>query len=315
MKLEKIKFRSLALSALGLSFASLTSCYSDLELVQSIDQEFTGITSVEIESSFLDVNYQGIENAESVQLFGALESNKSGKYSIVYRVDQDKLIIEVERNGIGSGNSRGYLNLSGPVLMDFDLEAGSGNVQVNQVISQEFEFDGGSSNVELTNIHAPLIELELGSGRINASHLVGNVDLEISSGNASISHLEGNIDAKGSSGKFTFNFIDGRVNSSLNSGNGVLNGVQEIGKLKISSGNYSVKDSYLGPNSEFEGSSGNFDIQTASDLNDFNFDMRSSSGNLRVGDSTSSGSLKIDNGSPYTVSGVVSSGNIKIRNM
>ena len=314
MKTKQIKVRLGALVLLSSTFAALSSCDTNLELVQSINEEFTNITTIEIESSFLDVTYLGNPNAETVQLIGALESSRAGHYSIEYKVDQNKLIIEVERNGSGAGNNRGYINLTGPELMNIDLEAGSGEVMISQVIADEFEFDGGSGNVELSNISAPELDLELSSGKINAYDLVGNVELEISSGNATISNLEGNLNAVGSSGKFTFKTIKGKVNSSLNSGNGDLNGVQELGNLKISSGNYTVNDSYLGANTRFEGSSGNFDIQTDSNLNDFNFDLKSSSGNLRVGESNSSRSLKINNGSPHTVSGVVSSGNIKIIN-
>ncbi len=310
----QIKNRPFLHFVLGAIVIGVTSCDTEMELVQSIDQEFSGISSLDIESAFLDVTYTGDPNKQEVHLVGSLESSRNGNYSIEYRVDDDKLIIEVERRGIGTGKNRGYLNLTGPELMNLDLEAGSGNVVINKVSSGAFEFDGGSGNVELNNISAPLIELELSSGKIQASNLVGNVDLEISSGNATISKLEGNINAVGSSGKFMFSEINGKVNSSLNSGNGELNKVQEIGKLKISSGNYTVKDSSLGATTRFEGSSGNFDVQTSSNLQDFNFDLKSSSGNIVVGESSSSGSLKINNGSPYTVSGVVSSGNIRIRN-
>ncbi|RAI91519.1 DUF4097 family beta strand repeat-containing protein [Algoriphagus yeomjeoni] len=314
MRAKQSKFRVLAIALVSSTIASLTSCDTNLELVQSINEEFTEVNSIEIESSFLDVSYIGNPNLESVQLIGVLESSRVGNYSIEYRVDKNKLIIEVERKGMGGGNSRGYINLNGPELMNIDMEAGSGNIKISQVIAQEFEFDGGSGNVELGDISAPVLELQLSSGKINAYDLIGDVELEISSGNASISNLEGNLNAIGSSGKFTFKMIKGKVNSSLNSGNGVLNGVQELGRLKISSGNYTVRNSYFGSNTQFEGSSGSFDIQTNSDLRDFNFDMTTSSGNIRVGESNSSGSLKIDNGSLYTVSGVVSSGNIKIGN-
>lgn len=314
MKTKQIKFRLIAIASVGLAIASLTSCDTNLELVQSINEEFTDVSSIEIESSFLDVNYIGNPNVESIQLIGELESSRPGNYSIEHRVDNDKLIIEVERHAGGAGNNRGYINLTGPELMNMDLEAGSGNIQISHVIADEFEFDGGSGNVELADISAPLLDLHLSSGKINAYDLVGDVELEISSGNATISNLEGDLNAVGSSGKFTFKMINGKVNSTLNSGNGTLSDVKEIGKLKISSGNYSVNDSYFGATTRFEGSSGNFNIQTDSDLSDFNFDLKTSSGNIRVGGSSSHSSLKIDNGSPYTVSGVVSSGNIEIRN-
>ncbi|MFC5623418.1 Putative adhesin [Algoriphagus winogradskyi] len=314
MRTKQSKFRLVAIALVSTTIASLTSCDTNLELVQSINEEFTEVNSIEIESSFLDVSYIGNPDMESVQLIGALESSKAGNFAIEYRVDQNTLIIEVVRHGIGGGNSRGYINLTGPQHMNMNLEAGSGNIQIHQVTAQKFEFDGGSGNIELGDIKAPLLELKLSSGKINAYDLIGDVELEISSGNASISNLEGDLNAVGSSGKFNFKLISGKVNSSLNSGNGILNGVQELGKLKISSGNYTVNNSYFGSNTQFEGSSGNFDIQTNSDLSDFNFDLKTSSGNIRVGGSNSSGSLKIDNGSPYTVSGVVSSGNIKIGN-
>ncbi|SFT53799.1 Putative adhesin [Algoriphagus locisalis] len=314
MKTKPIKIRIAIFALVATAFSILTSCETNLELVQSINEQFEEVNSIEIESSFLDVSYIGSPTMESVQLIGALESSRAGNYSIEYKLVQHKLIIEVERNGNGGGNHRGYINLTGPELMNIDLDAGSGTVQISQVNAEEFELDGGSGNFELTDISAPILDLQLSSGRINAYNLVGDVDLEISSGNANISNLEGNINAIGSSGKFTFKMIKGLVNCSLNSGNGVLTGIQEIGKLKISSGNFNVNESYFGADTRLEGSSGNFNIQTESNLNDFNFDLKTSSGNIRVGESTSSGTLRIDNGSPYTVSGEVSSGNIKIRN-
>lgn len=300
--------------ALFLGMGILSSCDVNMELVQSIDQEFEGINSIEIESSFLDVNYQGVENAEAVELTAALESNRPGRYTIEYRVEEDKLVVYVERHGNGTGNHRGYINLTGPVAMKMDIEAGSGNIRVQRIESSKFSFEGGSGNLDLGQIKADEMVLKISSGKIDADDLVGNVALEISSGDARVTGLDGDIHAVGSSGNFTFTNISGKVNSSLNSGNGNLTSVQEIGKLKISFGNYTVSDSYLGPNTVLEGNSGNFKIQTDSDLREFNFDLKTSSGNLQVGESKSSKELKIDNGSPYTVSGVVSSGNIEIRN-
>ncbi|WP_339751501.1 DUF4097 family beta strand repeat-containing protein [Algoriphagus aquimarinus] len=314
MKLEQIKFQLSALIMFPLIFASLTSCDTNLELVQSVDTEFTDISVLEIDAGFLDVSYQGDENLDLVELVGSLESNRPGRFQIEYREEQGKLIIELKSSGGGSTNSRGEISLKGPARMEIDFKSGSGNSQIHNLILNKFDFDGGSGNLELTNISAEIIDLELGSGNIKASNLTGDLALKISSGNASVSNLKGNIDAVGSSGKFTFSNIDGKVNSSLNSGNISLNGIRELGKLKVSSGNCTVESSYLGAKTILESSSGNMSIRTNSNLDDFNFDLKTSSGNLRVGESTSSGSLKIDNGSPYTVSGVVSSGNIQIRN-
>jgi hypothetical protein len=55
-------------------------------------------------------------------------------------------------------------------------------------------------------------------------------------------------------------------------------------------------------------------IQTDTDLSLFNYDMSTGSGKARVGESQSSGSLKIVNGSAHTIKGEVSSGTIEIYN-
>lgn len=292
-----------------------SSCDPELEVVQTVNEEFTGIKQVEIESGFLDVIYLGDANANSVQVDAVLESNRSGKYRIDVREESGKLIIELDqRNVFGGGRDRGRIYINGPIEQEMEVDAGSGRVQVSNVVGEEFDASVGSGMLDIQNVTATKIDLNAGSGKIKALNLEGYTEVEVGSGNVEITELLGDLEVQGSSGRINLNRIQGLVNSKLNSGNIEMWDVEFLGMLEVSSGNIEASNSGLSEFSRFKASSGNIRIQTKSDLTGFNFDLDAGSGKVRVGDSSSNGALKINNGSPYTVSGTVSSGNIEIRN-
>jgi hypothetical protein len=100
----------------------------------------------------------------------------------------------------------------------------------------------------------------------------------------------------------------------LTSGNAKLENVKELGATKITSGNLTALNSGLGAKTQFTGTSGNFTVQTPSNLGNFNYALKATSGNLRVGNTTKEKTLDINNNAANTVRGNVTSGNITITN-
>ncbi|EAZ83158.1 DUF4097 family beta strand repeat-containing protein [Algoriphagus machipongonensis] len=293
----------------------LSSCYQELEVVQTINEEFTGINEVEIESGFLDVVYLGDPEMTTVQMDALLESSKKGRYEIKYREEQGKLIIELDQKKLfGSGRDKGRIYLNGPEEMELDIAIGSGKGTVSNVLADDFRISAGSGNLVAQNIEANSIQLKASSGKIEANYLIGELTVSVNSGNVSLGKVQGNVTMDGSSGNLQVNDVEGLLEATLNSGNINLIGVEQLGFLKVSSGKIKAVNSGLSGSSEFHANSGSINIQTFSDLSEFNYDLTANSGNLKVGNSSSGGKLKIDNGSPYTVSGAVSSGRIEIRN-
>ncbi len=292
-----------------------SSCNSELEVVQSINEEFVGINQVEIESGFLDVVYLGDPNMTTIQLDALLESNKSGRFQIDYKVDQGKLIIELDQSGFGnSGRSRGHLYLRGPLEMEMKVEISSGNGKISQVTGDYLDLSAGSGKLTIEQVSTNSISLKAGSGELNVSNLIGDVQVEIGSGSVTMNTILGNVNLKGSSGRYKLIEIEGLVHAKLSSGNIDLSSVKKLGNLEVSSGRIAAVNSGLSAESKFSASSGNIKIQTFTEIAAFNYNLIAGSGKVSVGESSSSGNLKIDNGSPYTVFGAVSSGNIEIRN-
>ena len=315
MKFKRNLLKVFAVLAVVSIKGLFSSCDTELEVVQSINEEFAGINQIEIESGFLDVIYRGDASMTTVQLDALLESNRSGRYQIDYREEPGKLIIELDQRNIGiSDRSRGYIYLTGPLEMEMDVEVGSGKATISNVIGDQMEFSAGSGRLIVQDVTGNSIAISAGSGDLDLVNLEGNTVIDIGSGRVTLNNLLGDISLNGSSGSFIIQDIEGMLHAKLNSGNMELSEVEQLGKLEVSSGRINAVNSGLSALSKFNASSGNIRIQTFSALNGFNYNLQAGSGKVSVGDNSSSGNLKIDNGSPYTVSGVVSSGNIEIRN-
>lgn len=315
MRVSKLNYTVKSFGLLLGAIVLFSSCEGELEVVQNVNEEFSGIQRIEIESEFMEVNYEGKSEQTTVKMDGVLESSRSGNFKIKYRQEGSTLFIDLDRNGmLGGGNHRALLTLVGPKELELDIESGSGNTVVSGIEYPKMEIETGSGNIQVLMLKVPSIHLELGSGSIQGFNLIGNVDLDASSGKVEIDQMEGNLDIETSSGSVLVKRLAGKLNVEMSSGNLEMNQVAEIESLKVSSGNISGVAVGLGPKTRLVTSSGRIDIQTPTALNSFNYDFQAGSGRVVVGQSASSGSLKIDNGASQTISGSVSSGWIEIKN-
>ncbi|HSI79001.1 MAG TPA: DUF4097 family beta strand repeat-containing protein [Lunatimonas sp.] len=296
---------------------SLLSCSdSILDVTTEVQNQFENIEVIEVDAGFLDVSYTGINEETRVNLDGLIRAN-SDAYKIVYEVEGEVLKIKVVRNGggrIGNFRSEGRITLTGPKQIELKLEAGSGNVMAKNVSSEVIELKVGSGRVELFDASADFIELDASSGKISAGNLQGRVQAIVSSGSITMQDVKGDIDLECTSGRLTLSYIDGLVNAHASSGKIELNRVNYLGKLTLSSGQISVAQSGLCSFTYLKASSGNITVQTSTNLSEYNYDLVSGSGKVRVGDRQASGVLRIENGAPYTIKGEVNSGKIEITN-
>ena len=315
MKVSNMNQKTAILGLLLGSVVAFSSCEGELEVVQSIDEEFSGIQRIEVDAEFMEVNYTGKEGQTTVELDGLLESTRSGNFKIEYTREGNTLDIELDRNGMtGGGNHRAKLNLVGPEDINLEIESGSGNTVISGIKNPTLDVQAGSGNIQVLMSKIPSLRLEIGSGSIGVYNVVGNLEAQASSGKVEVEQMEGNLNVRASSGNVQIKSLTGKVNVDMSSGNIELMNVSEIERLKVSSGNISGSGVGLGAKTNLTTSSGRISIQTPSNLNAYNYDFEAGSGRVTVGESSSSGSLKINNGAPSTISGSVSSGWIEIKN-
>ena len=275
---------------------------------------YSGIKQIEIESGWLNVTYKG-GAASEVNVEAYLESNNSDQ-DIIFVTVGDVLKISHARkqnNYNWNTKNKGYLNITGPEGIALDVRGSSGNVIVENVSNDNTSLRVSSGNITATNITGDL-SISATSGNLTADGVSGNVSSGLTSGNGNFYKVKGDLNYESTSGSLDADGVDGEINVKLTSGNAKINNAGPLGTLQFTSGNMRATNVGLGPNTKFSGTSGNFRVQTSSDLKSYNFSLKASSGNLKVGSVNTGKSLEIDNGSPNWIRGNISSGNITIEN-
>ena len=307
----KTYFKSFLIAALFLTSAIVAHAQN---VVVDVTKNYSNISRIEVEGGWLDVKYEGGSSSEvAVEAF--LKSNDNDQ-DIVFVTVGDVLKIKYERkkNSYSWNNSnQGHIHITGPNAMALALNNSSGTLSVSKVSSDETSLKVSSGKVNAQDINGNLI-IKASSGRLDIDGVNGDVDAGVTSGNANISDVNGSVNYKATSGSLDATDVSGELSVQLTSGNAKLQNIGTLGKLKFTSGNIRAENAGLGPNTSFSGTSGGFRVQTPSDLKSFNYDLKASSGSVKVGGSTSGKSLKIDNGANAWIEGSISSGRISIEN-
>lgn len=310
---SKKKLNGSGLLVLGMLLFS--SCLDlQLETVADIEESFVGISSIEVDAGFLPAEYLGSPDLEEVSLDALLRSNVDGGKTIAYRVVGEKLIVSLDQNGLRMGRSEGHIRLTGPTHMSLQMHAGSGTIHAENMVGDRIDLEVNSGRVSAKNLDALVVYLTASSGEVVGENIAGNTIASVSSGKLSLKQIEGDLDAETSSGNMAFRAINGLLDVKLSSGKIAMDQVQALGRVSLSSGQVTGSNVGLSEHTSVKASSGSISIQTNSNLAAFNYEIHTGSGRARIGESESSGTLIIRNGSPHTIKGEVSSGTITIVN-
>jgi lia operon protein LiaG len=298
----------------------LVSCFTpEKTYTKDYEETFSDIKEIEVDGRFLEISYEGREGEDDVFLSAFMELPESSDLDIKYRKSGSKLKIEVVGDASFSGwnfNNKfnGFISLTGPDHIKLSLVCNSGSIDVMNVNHKNIHLQANSGSIKASELEVDQIYLKASSGSVKGEGLYGKIKCEVNSGAISLKEVVGNIEAKGSSGALKFENVDGRVDAKVNSGAIKLIKIQELGELNASSGSIKATDSGLGKHTSLTANSGSINIQTHSELDEFNYDLTASSGSIKVGDRSSGKKLVIDNQANHTVKGKVTSGSLKITN-
>lgn len=304
------KLSSLALAMMLISVVSFAQ-----KVLVDTNKSYQNITAVEVSGGWLDVSYMGGSDAD-VKVEAFLESTNEDQ-DIIFVTLGNVLKISYEQSSRNSswGNTRnkGYIKITGPMNIDLDMKNSSGTLTVDKVVGDKTNLRVSSGKISATNISGDLA-IKASSGSLYIDKVSGDVEAGVTSGNAEISNIGGNVDYQSTSGSLDADRVKGELSVGLTSGNAKLSNIGSLGSMKFTSGNIRATNAGLSGNTNFNGTSGNFKIQTSSNLKDFNFSLKASSGNLKVGGINTGRNLEIDNDASEWVKGSISSGNITIEN-
>lgn len=307
--MNTLRKSTLALALMVLSMAAFAQ-----NVIVDTNKSYPGIKKIEVESGWLNVSYKGGTGTD-VNVEAYLESNDVDQDIVFVTVGDVLKITHAKKQNNYNWNSKnkGHIHITGPETIALELRGSSGKIAVENVKNENTVLKVSSGSLSATNLEGNL-SVRASSGNLEITNIAGNVDAGVTSGNASFNSIKGDVDYESTSGSLDANDITGEINVTLTSGNAKMNNIGKLGSLRFTSGNVRANNAGLGENTEFNGTSGNFNIQTSSNLKEFNFSLKASSGNLKVGNTNTGKSLEMENGSGPWVRGSISSGNITIVN-
>lgn len=298
-----------------------SSCESQGPLVSRESEEsFEGIKEIEVNGKYLEVSYEGIENASKVTLNSYLEVPEHSDLDVKFQKSGSKLIVEVIGSSVQhnffnfNGGNIGFISLTGPENINLKILNNSGAIDVKYINHDYIDLSVNSGYINVLALNIKDINLKASSGSIKAEGIVGNVKAQVNSGSITIKEVQGDVHAQASSGSMKLEDIEGTINGKVNSGSMRFDQITYLGDLAVSSGSINATNVGLGGHTVLKSNSGSIKIQTTTDLSKFNFDLSANSGSLSVGEQKGSKRLEIDNASKHTIQGKVSSGSIKIMN-
>lgn len=302
--------------AITLAVFSFSCTTAELEVVQTIEEDFNDIRHLIIESGFLDVSYLGVPQQQEMKLTASLSSDTPGKHEIVYTVTGNTLTIRIKNNNTGAiAKSQGFLNITGPIRQEVQIEAGSGVLALTFLVGRSIKVNLGSGEIQAKDIFFDEILFRAKSGLMDVESLDGDfVSLSVDSGKLTAKEISGRTNANVNSGNMSLESVTGRLNVSMSSGKAELKTISELGFFLCGSAEVIVTDSGLGANTKFDLNTGTVSIQTTSKLEDYNYQFNIGNGKVTIGSTTSSNDLNLQNGSDKTIIGQVGSGSLTIKN-
>ena len=294
------------------------------------DAKYDGIKRVEVQGRFADVKILGTEES-GVDFKGIIRGKLRGSkdFEIKHRQEGSTLKVWIEAPRSIMGRFEAQLSFKVPYSIDIDITNSSGDIYIEEIISEQMKLKASSGDIELKNIETLLtttttsgdLDINYLKGSISAAstsgdqkfnHIRANISTVATSGDLSLFDIVGDLSTRTTSGDLQFEDIEGRVSNVSTSGNLTINKAKTILDLHTTSGDISGDGIELIGDSKFKSTSGDVSIDFDNNIDEMSFDLRASSGDLRAGSRSADRKLYMKHGDVW-VYGHSSSGDQNYR--
>jgi DUF4097 and DUF4098 domain-containing protein YvlB len=295
----------------------LTSSFIVLDiLAESMEEtfEYSGVDELRVDGRFFTVEVSG-HTGDSVEGRIRIPENLyEGNYvEVVHSKSGGVLKVEVKKlkATIPRVSEKALISIRAPRDVVINLMTSSGSIAVEGFETDTIRLKSSSGKIEAMDLSAG-IDIASSSGSQNIQQCKGTLTVKSSSGRISARDVAGDMSVESSSGSQTYEEIDGNIKAKSSSGRITINRQTGALDLRATSGKLEGQEVKLTGDSSFQTSSGRIRFEFENDFDDFSFDLQSSSGVLRVGESRVKGTLILGNG-PIKITGKSSSGSQEYR--
>lgn len=281
------------------SIAAIQLSVHGQRTLAELEFEAENINRVRIKGRFCDVE---IKKGSRVYCNGIIRgTGDPDDYEFKSDITGDELVIEVIKLDKSWNRIQdAYLELTLTDNVDVFVKNSSGDVEVFGLTSESFNIETTSGDIEIEQMSGRLL-LESTSGDIELSGTQGEIKMKSTSGDQQVVESNGDISARCTSGDVKINRFSGMIQVQTTSGNIEASRGTGILSFKASSGDIDCYGLDLRGDTQFETTSGDIDIELLNQLNTLSFDLKSTSGDLRVGSRTSEDNLYMKQGGIWII--------------
>jgi len=267
------------------------------------DFEYDGIHEIEIDAGTFDVDLQGTRGRRT-----SLEvRDQPDNVEILHSRSDDRLEIWTERRfSFFNRPHRGTLVLLVPADAEVRIRTSTGDVTVRNLRGDRFFADTTTGDVRLQEI-ATSVRAETSTGAIEIVDSAGQFDLTTTTGRIMLESVTGDVVAESSTGRQSYTDLIGDLVAHSTTGRIEIDGSQGSLDIRTSTGNQEGRRIVLSGDSSFESSTGSIRMDFVDDIERLEFDLRSTTGSLRVGREDSQRQLYLG-GTGFTIRGKSSTG-------
>ena len=171
-----------------------------------------GIDEIQVEAEIYAEDIRDRDKEDFVKENIKLYLEKDGRTAV--------LGSRVNRSFWSSKNVQINLDIRVPDNLDFDIDDGSGSIEISR-IKGDLEIDDGSGSMQLTSIVGN-VRIDDGSGSLDIDDVQGDVDVDDGSGSLSITDIDGSVRLSDGSGGIDIDGVTKDVDIR-DSGSGSLN--------------------------------------------------------------------------------------------
>jgi lia operon protein LiaG len=261
--------------------------------------EYSGIKELQVDGMFFKVRVEGYSGnivQGVVKIPKKLARDNYVEVSHVKRGTTLTVRVEKKKVVIPPFSDEAVIEIRVPVDAGIDLKTASGVIEIRLIDTDEIRLSSSSGKIYAQDLTAGGVSVRSSSGAISIDGCRGTLQIESSSGRVTAREVTGDISTDTSSGAQAYEAIEGNIDAQSSSGKISISDQTGTLKLRATSGVLEGNDIHLKGDSSFTTSSGKISFDFINDIDEFSFDLNSSSGMLSAGKSRAKGMLVFGSG-------------------
>lgn len=259
--------------------------------------EASDISEVSVEGAFCDVM---VSRGTGLVFDGVIKgSGNPGDYLIASIRNGNTVLFKVERKEEVSWGwpdiDEALITLTVPENVALKITNSSGDVKVTDLKGGSLVVSATSGDLLIRETEADC-RLRTTSGDLIARSITGGIAAKSTSGDQEYFEINGDLQTESTSGNIEVSGMKGELRAYATSGDIGLAGIRGSLEVGTTSGDIECTDVRLTGSSRFKSTSGDIYCTLENELESISFDLRATSGSLRVGGSRAEDRLFTDGG-------------------